>query len=62
MKITTSPKTIIPIVSLLLAFGMLAFRHDKNNVKLVHNDPDKNIAIIKSASEKLDTITNSLEN
>jgi hypothetical protein len=31
-------------------------------VKLVHNDPDKNIANIKSASEKLDTITNSLEN
>jgi hypothetical protein len=41
---------------------MLAFQHHKNNSKLAHNDPDKNSAIIKSASEKLDTITNYREN
>jgi hypothetical protein len=58
MKITTSPKTVIPIVSLLLAFGILAFQHHKNHAKLVHTDLDENSAIIKSVSVKIDTITN----
>jgi hypothetical protein len=62
MKFTASPKTIIPIVSLLMAFSILAFQHHKNDAKLVYNDPSTNSVIIKSASKPLDSITDYSEN
>lgn len=59
MKITTNLKIGIPIVSLLLAFGILAFQHYENNTAAT-SIKEKNSSIQETHSLKGSMESNSI--
>ena len=47
MKITTSQKAAMSILSLLFAFSILAFQHYENSVQSSNSDSVKNTTVVK---------------
>ncbi|PZX39869.1 hypothetical protein LX97_02227 [Nonlabens dokdonensis] len=47
MKITTSQKAAMSILSLLFAFSILAFQHHENNSQSTNSSSEKNTKVLK---------------
>ncbi len=47
MKITTSQKAAMSILSLLFAFSILAFQHHENSVQSSNSNSKKNTEVMK---------------
>lgn len=61
MKITTTQRIGIPILSLLLAFSILAFQHHENRSESTHLDKNKS-SVMESHSLNKETLTGDRNN